>query len=66
MKLFVNSLLENYVFTHIHSKFKAPLILSTDEVNYLKWSHAMKYISEDYEYVDGKLGKKDSGKRNVY
>jgi len=53
--IFAKHFMDKYVFSKIHRNFKKPLMLSTSEVKYLKWSSQMKYISEDYEMIDGKL-----------
>lgn len=66
VKLVVNYFLDQFIFSKIHRNFKKPLILSTSEVKYLKWSNQMKYIAEDYEMIDGKLEKKPDKKRTVF
>lgn len=66
VNIFAKHFLNTYVFSKIHRSFKKPLMLSTSEVKYLKWSYQMKYISEDYEMIDGKLEKKPDKKRTSF
>lgn len=51
VNIVVSYLMERFLFCRMHPNFKKPLMLSTGEVKYLKWSNQMKYIAEDYEMV---------------
>lgn len=66
MNIIIKYVMNKFLFCNTHPNFKKPLILSTGEVKYLKWSHQMKYIAEDFEMKDGKLVKKSDKKRTVF
>lgn len=66
MNILIKYLMNKFLFCSTHPNFKKPLILSTGEVKYLKWSQQMKYIAEDFEMKDGKLVKKSDKKRTVF
>lgn len=66
VNIIVKYLMDRFLFCRMHPNFKKPLMLSTGEVKYLKWSQQMKYIVEDFEMVEGKLIKKSDKKRTVF